>query len=397
MGHIPISSPMAGWRGCRGLAALRAVGATRSADWCVAAVPAGAVGDPAGEAGAFEAVRLVVLFGIGAVVMRAAGCVVNDLWDRDIDRKVARTANRPLASGVLQPRQALVFLAALLVVGLGILVQLNELSWVLGAASLVLVGLYPLAKRVTWWPQLMMGFTFGFGAPLGYAAGAGRVDAALAALYGAAILWDLGFDTIYAHQDREDDALLGSVPPRCCSVSAPRLSWPPATRALWRCWRRRDGWQGFRSGSTRRCCSRLVCCCAKCSYWISMTRPAPAIVPRQSRGRARCRRGDSARLAVSDPAGFVRANTVVSHCAARAGDRTSFGERDHADLACDRSVARRAQRRSAVSGLLPGPVDKRWRGIFWIIHRALPESACWILLPAGGSRRLRRRGRRAVG
>jgi 4-hydroxybenzoate polyprenyltransferase len=162
-----------------------------------------------GRPGTVEAIRLVVLFGIGAVVMRAAGCVVNDLWDRDIDRKVARTANRPLASGVLRPTQALLFLAALLAIGLGILLQLNVLSWLLGTASLVLVGLYPLAKRVTWWPQLMMGFTFGFGAPLGYAAGTGHVDAALAALYGAAILWDLGFDTIYAHQDREDDALLG--------------------------------------------------------------------------------------------------------------------------------------------------------------------------------------------
>jgi 4-hydroxybenzoate polyprenyltransferase len=79
----------------------------------------------------------------------------------------------------------------------------------LGVASLLLVALYPLAKRVTWWPQLVMGFTFGFGAPLGYAAGAGRLDAAWAVLYGAAILWDLGFDTIYAHQDREDDALVG--------------------------------------------------------------------------------------------------------------------------------------------------------------------------------------------
>jgi 4-hydroxybenzoate polyprenyltransferase len=87
--------------------------------------------------------------------------------------------------------------------------QLNRLSQGLGVASLLLVGLYPLAKRVTWWPQLMMGFTFGFGAPLGYAAAAGRVDAAWAALYAAAILWDLGFDTIYAHQDREDDALVG--------------------------------------------------------------------------------------------------------------------------------------------------------------------------------------------
>lgn len=156
-----------------------------------------------------EALRLIVLFGIGAVVMRSAGCVVNDLWDRDIDRQVARTAARPLASGVLRPRHALLFLVALLVVGLAILLQLNMLSWALGAGSLVLVGLYPLAKRVTWWPQLMMGFTFGFGAPLGYVAGGGRIGAAWAALYGAAILWDLGFDTIYAHQDREDDALVG--------------------------------------------------------------------------------------------------------------------------------------------------------------------------------------------
>jgi 4-hydroxybenzoate polyprenyltransferase len=157
----------------------------------------------------FEALRLVLLFAAGACVMRAAGCVVNDLWDRDIDRQVARTAGRPLASGMLRPRQAVVFLAVLLLLGLAILLQLNSLAQALGVASLVLVGLYPLAKRVTWWPQLMMGFTFGFGAPLGYAAGAGRVDAAWAALYGAAILWDLGFDTIYAHQDREDDALVG--------------------------------------------------------------------------------------------------------------------------------------------------------------------------------------------
>jgi 4-hydroxybenzoate polyprenyltransferase len=156
-----------------------------------------------------RSIRLVLLFGIGAVVMRAAGCVVNDLWDRDIDRRVARTAGRPLASGALRPRQAVVFLGALLLAGLAILLQLDRLAQVLGAASLVLVGLYPLAKRVTWWPQLAMGFTFGFGAPLGYAAAAGRIDAASAALYGAAILWDLGFDTIYAHQDREDDALVG--------------------------------------------------------------------------------------------------------------------------------------------------------------------------------------------
>jgi 4-hydroxybenzoate polyprenyltransferase len=161
------------------------------------------------QPGPAQAAWLVALFGVGSLVMRAAGCVVNDLWDRDIDRMVARTAGRPLASGALRPRHALVFLAVLLLLGLGVLLQLNTLAQILGVSSLLLVGLYPLAKRVTWWPQLMMGFTFGFGAPLGYAAAAGRIDAALVVLYGAAILWDLGFDTIYAHQDREDDALVG--------------------------------------------------------------------------------------------------------------------------------------------------------------------------------------------
>jgi 4-hydroxybenzoate polyprenyltransferase len=161
-------------------------------------------GAPAGRS-----VWLLGLFAVGSVVMRAAGCVVNDLWDRDIDRKVARTAGRPLASGALRARHALVFLALLLLAGLAVLLQLNRLAQELGVASLLLVALYPLAKRVTWWPQLVMGFTFGFGAPMGYAAASGRIDAAWAALYGAAILWDLGFDTIYAHQDREDDVLVG--------------------------------------------------------------------------------------------------------------------------------------------------------------------------------------------
>ena len=156
-----------------------------------------------------ETLRLVLLFGVGALLMRSAGCVVNDMWDRDLDRQVARTAGRPLASGALGLRQAAVFLAALLLAGLSVLLQLNPLAQALGAASLGLVALYPLAKRVTWWPQLAMGFTFGFGAPLGYAAASGHIDAAWCALYAAAVAWDLGFDTIYAHQDREDDALVG--------------------------------------------------------------------------------------------------------------------------------------------------------------------------------------------
>jgi 4-hydroxybenzoate polyprenyltransferase len=153
--------------------------------------------------------RLAILFAVGSVVMRAAGCVVNDLWDRDIDRQVTRTAGRPLASGAITPVNALIFMAVCLGVGLLILLQLNRLTQMLGIASLLLVGLYPLAKRVTWWPQLVMGFTFGFGAPMGYAAATGRIDQDWAAIYAAAVFWDLGFDTIYAHQDREDDALVG--------------------------------------------------------------------------------------------------------------------------------------------------------------------------------------------
>jgi len=156
-----------------------------------------------------DTLRLAMLFAVGSVVMRAAGCVVNDMWDRDLDRKVARTAGRPLAAGAVSMRGAAVFLGVLLLAGLLVLLQLNRLCWALGVGSLVLVALYPLAKRVTWWPQLVMGFTFGFGAPMGYAAAAGRIDAACVALYGAAIFWDLGFDTIYGFQDIEDDALIG--------------------------------------------------------------------------------------------------------------------------------------------------------------------------------------------
>jgi 4-hydroxybenzoate polyprenyltransferase len=156
-----------------------------------------------------QALWLLALFGIGSLAMRAAGCVVNDLWDRDIDRLVVRTAGRPLASGALRPLQAWTFLGVLLLAGLAVLVQLNPICQRMGVGSLALVGLYPLAKRFTWWPQLVMGFTFGFGAPMGYTAVTGRVDAAWVAIYVAAILWDLGFDTIYAHQDREDDAMVG--------------------------------------------------------------------------------------------------------------------------------------------------------------------------------------------
>lgn len=156
-----------------------------------------------------EGLRLTLLFGIGAVLMRSAGCVVNDLWDRDIDKRVERTRGRPLASGAVAPRQALVFLGGLLLVSLLILVQLNRAAILLGVLSLVPVALYPLAKRVTNWPQAMLGLTFGWGAPMGHAAATGGVDVVTALLYASTILWILGYDTIYAHQDREDDTLVG--------------------------------------------------------------------------------------------------------------------------------------------------------------------------------------------
>lgn len=152
---------------------------------------------------------LLLLFAIGSVVMRGAGCAINDLWDRELDRRVTRTALRPLASGALSVRQALGFLAVLLALGLVILVQLNPLAQALGVGSLLLVVSYPLAKRVTWWPQAMLGLTFSWAAPMGYAAAAGTLGWPALALYSAAFAWILGYDTIYAHQDREDDALVG--------------------------------------------------------------------------------------------------------------------------------------------------------------------------------------------
>ena len=152
---------------------------------------------------------LTALFGLGAVLMRGAGCVVNDLWDRDLDRQVERTAGRPLASGALRARHALVFLALVLAVALLILLQLNGAAQWLGVAALLPVVLYPLAKRVTDWPQAVLGVIFSWAAPMGYAAVTGGLDAAAFALWAAGFFWILGYDTIYAHQDREDDALVG--------------------------------------------------------------------------------------------------------------------------------------------------------------------------------------------
>jgi 4-hydroxybenzoate polyprenyltransferase len=153
--------------------------------------------------------KLMVLFGIGALVMRAAGCTVNDMVDRDFDAKVARTASRPLASGQIGMKQALVFLALLLAVGLIILLQLSALAIKLGVFSLLLVAAYPFMKRITWWPQAFLGITFNWGALLGYAAVTNHLAWPPVLLYAAGFFWTLFYDTIYAHQDKEDDALIG--------------------------------------------------------------------------------------------------------------------------------------------------------------------------------------------
>lgn len=149
------------------------------------------------------------LFALGALAMRAAGCVVNDLWDRNLDARVARTRSRPLASGTLNPRAALAFLAILLMIGLTILLRFNTTTVLLGIASLPLIILYPLMKRWTWWPQAFLGLTFNFGALMGWSALRGTIELPALLLYTAGILWTLGYDTVYAHQDREDDALVG--------------------------------------------------------------------------------------------------------------------------------------------------------------------------------------------
>lgn len=152
---------------------------------------------------------LGILFAIGAVIMRGAGCVVNDLWDRDLDKKVERTASRPLASGVMSVPQALIFLIFLLLCGLIILLQMNGLTIILGIVSLLLVGFYPLMKRITWWPQAFLGLTFNLGALMGWSAVVGEVSMPAVLLYVGGFFWTMGYDTIYAHQDTKDDELIG--------------------------------------------------------------------------------------------------------------------------------------------------------------------------------------------
>ncbi len=151
----------------------------------------------------------LALFAIGAVVMRAAGCAWNDIVDRDYDALVPRTASRPIPSGQLTVAQALVFAITLSLVGFVILLLFNGFTVLLGMGSLLLVAVYPFMKRVTYWPQVVLGLAFNWGALVGWAAVEGSLALPPVLLYAGAVLWTMGYDTIYAHQDREDDLMLG--------------------------------------------------------------------------------------------------------------------------------------------------------------------------------------------
>lgn len=164
----------------------------------------------AASAGSLPDLKMLALFSAGAFVMRGAGCTINDMWDKDLDGKVERTKERPLVSGAVSMNEAWCFLAAQLSVALTILMQLNWYSVFLGASSMILVVAYPLMKRITYWPQLVLGMTFNWGALLGWSAIHGYCDWSICLpLYLSGVCWTIIYDTIYAHQDVSDDLLLG--------------------------------------------------------------------------------------------------------------------------------------------------------------------------------------------
>ncbi len=152
---------------------------------------------------------VIALFFVGAFVMRGAGCTWNDITDRDLDARVERTRSRPIPAGQVSMPQAAVFLVVQALIGLVVLLQFNRFAVVTGIASLIIVAVYPFMKRITWWPQIVLGLAFSWGALMGFAVILGRIDATALSLYAGSIAWVIGYDTIYAHQDTEDDALIG--------------------------------------------------------------------------------------------------------------------------------------------------------------------------------------------
>lgn len=171
--------------------------------WWSAALAAGVAHDVS------QLAFVVVLFFIGAFVMRGAGCTWNDITDRDLDGKVERTRSRPIPAGQVSVSQALVFLVVQALIGLAVLLQFNRFAIMTGIASLVIVAVYPFMKRITWWPQVVLGLAFSWGALMGFAVTLGWIDLTAIVLYAGSISWVIGYDTIYAHQDAEDDALIG--------------------------------------------------------------------------------------------------------------------------------------------------------------------------------------------
>ena len=152
---------------------------------------------------------VVALFFVGAFVMRGAGCTWNDITDRKLDALVERTRSRPIPAGQVSVPRAVTFLVVQALIGLLVLLQFNRFAIMTGIASLLIVAIYPFMKRITWWPQIVLGLAFSWGALMGFAVLLGRIDAAALWLYAGSIAWVIGYDTIYAHQDAEDDALIG--------------------------------------------------------------------------------------------------------------------------------------------------------------------------------------------
>ena len=161
------------------------------------------------RAGELPRLSYIVLFFIGAFAMRGAGCTWNDLVDRDLDAKVERTRSRPIPSGQVSPRNAALFLVAQALAGLAVLQQFNRYTVMCGFASLGVVAIYPIMKRNTYWPQIVLGLAFSWGALMGWPAAFGRLDLPALVLYAGSICWVIAYDTIYAHQDREDDMMIG--------------------------------------------------------------------------------------------------------------------------------------------------------------------------------------------
>jgi 4-hydroxybenzoate polyprenyltransferase len=161
------------------------------------------------HARAFPSLWHIVLFFIGAFAMRGAGCTWNDLVDRDLDARVERTRSRPIPSGQVTAKQAAIFMVAQALIGLAVLLQFNWFTVLVGFASLLVVAIYPFMKRITYWPQIVLGLAFSWGALMGWPAAFARLDWPALVLYAGSIAWVIGYDTIYAHQDRDDDALIG--------------------------------------------------------------------------------------------------------------------------------------------------------------------------------------------